>query len=530
MPSPLSRSGWIEVSDSKSASDPPVRRYAHQEGFHLSLYDSVPDERTHPSARVRFDMRNVLCLRPAAGSAVEVFLPTGRKPYKLFASFGAADDEGAAAWLRLWCSSVDFGNVDRRLRLHRDYSLVLALDNTCWSQEAVPTSWRGASWRHLSLLHPAPPLLSPRSPHHPTYTPTTPRPSPLRFPAVCSEDSDSFPRAFLSSAEELPSALQLDAHEEAEEDAAAAAAGRRRASPSLSSASSASPPLSLPSPPLPSAFLPPPAHSSALLPSPLLAPPSTPAPPLPPPSLLPPPSAAAATPRFQFELPRHVDSSEAVVVNLPSGGKARVMLPAAAEAGQLVTFTLAPQAPAAMAACVAGDEGGPQRFEVRVPSGVPPSSELRVMTPLGVGLRLLLPAAAAPGHVLSFTATMPPPHLRVPAVLATPSARPAYFEAAVPLNLLPGEVFKAILPSAEAVLVTVPPAASKGTVLSFRAADRTGLGVSVAAREQQTGGEGELGAEDGKGESSQSSKSSHGSLSREHGGMVQLTVDTISKC
>ena len=88
-------------------------------------------------------------------------------------------------------------------------------------------------------------------------------------------------------------------------------------------------------------------------------------------------------------------------------------------------------------------------------------------------LRLLvpLPEGSGPGHTVGFSATMPPASLRMPCAIAKLKAGTAAdFEVHIPPQLTPGERFKALLPDAEAILVTVPPGGTPGSLLSFRAA------------------------------------------------------------
>ena len=92
------------------------------------------------------------------------------------------------------------------------------------------------------------------------------------------------------------------------------------------------------------------------------------------------------------------------------------------------------------------------------------------MTPYGVRLRVPLPPGSEPGHVVTFTATMPSSSLHMPCAIATPKpGRAADYEVCVPPQLGAGERFKAILPDTDTLLVTVPPGGTAGTLLSFRA-------------------------------------------------------------
>lgn len=162
----LSREGWLDVSNSKLHKGATFRRFVRHEGFHVSIcLSEAADLR---SVEFRFDLRNVLCIRATDDAerpgGVEMFLPAGKKPRRLTVMI--PDEEGNEEWFRLWCSAVDFWNVDTGLRNHRDPSLVLSMDNTCWSQQAV----RSASPRKrisevIAPLRRPPVVLSPRRAH-----------------------------------------------------------------------------------------------------------------------------------------------------------------------------------------------------------------------------------------------------------------------------------------------------------------------------------------------------------------------------
>jgi hypothetical protein len=177
---------------------------------------------------------------------------------------------------------------------------------------------------------------------------------------------------------------------------------------------------------------------------------------------------------FKVAVPQDVPSASAagtassMVVSLPTGERARVALPPDAKPGTLFSFKVAERAVslAVLAVVVSGDEGGPQVFGVQIPQAVTEGGELRVMTPYGMSAVLPLPQGAQTGEQLTFTAVMPPASQRMPCAFARPAPGENRFEVTVPARLTAGSRFKAILPSAEAVLVTTPEGAGAGAILS----------------------------------------------------------------
>ena len=190
---PPSKSGWLDVSDGRSK-ESHLRRFCCQVGFHLSLYQTAASAEAKATPARRRDLRNALCIRPTPdpraastypSSGVDIFWSdaASRKPRKTvvwFAGSSMADGE-PGEWLRLWCSAIDVGNVDGRLRRHRDPSLVHAMDESSWDQEAAPPP-RTLRVRILSV-QPARVLLSPRS-RPGEYVPTAPAPAPTAASAA----------------------------------------------------------------------------------------------------------------------------------------------------------------------------------------------------------------------------------------------------------------------------------------------------------------------------------------------------------
>ena len=154
-----------------------------------------------------------------------------------------------------------------------------------------------------------------------------------------------------------------------------------------------------------------------------------------------------------MRLPTSGSLPESIVVGLPNGGRARVRLPPGAQPGSTLNFDASP---AVEPVSVMASISGLNEFEIIVPQ-VPPRATLKAMTPHGVGVVVPLPPGAQPGSTIAFSATIPPSMRKIPAAPATPtSPNGREFEVSAPSELSEGERFRALLPSGEAILVTVP--------------------------------------------------------------------------
>ena len=105
-----------------------ARRFFVQDGFQVQYYDS--DARTKRNGR--FDLRNIVTLRPTADPSVtdgvELVISVnghGVATKTITVSFDDAKEE-APMWKAMWCSAVGETAVDERLKGFRQLALVNA--------------------------------------------------------------------------------------------------------------------------------------------------------------------------------------------------------------------------------------------------------------------------------------------------------------------------------------------------------------------------------------------------------------------
>ena len=103
-----------------------ARRFFVQDGFQVQYYDS--DARTKRNGR--FDLRNIVTLRPTADPSVtdgvELVISVngdGVATKTITVSFDDAKEE-APMWKAMWCSAVGETAVDERLKGFRQTALV----------------------------------------------------------------------------------------------------------------------------------------------------------------------------------------------------------------------------------------------------------------------------------------------------------------------------------------------------------------------------------------------------------------------
>eukprot|EP00965_Chrysotila_dentata_P261104 6214140-Pleurochrysis_carterae.AAC.2 len=131
-----------------------VKRHFVSRGFHVQYYEGPNGKRTG-----RFDLRNVLAMRPAtetdALGGVEMLIgsgaassgskspgPGGGGAKKVTILFPADDDNVTRKkWLGLWASAVSESALHADLKHFRDEDLAVDFDRAFWQQPPLPFSW-----------------------------------------------------------------------------------------------------------------------------------------------------------------------------------------------------------------------------------------------------------------------------------------------------------------------------------------------------------------------------------------------------
>jgi len=252
-------------------------RYFVSDGFHVMYFESEARTKRHG----RFDLRNVLNLRPAADmyNAVEFILAEGSKSKSIIVSF-QGDPSEKPKWLQLWCSAVEAANVDPALAEFRHESLADKFNYEYSEKEAIVSSRLKKS---NSVLTPR--RASTEPPKAPPINATAEKIATPHSPQPSQEMLDT-PRGSLMPGASSP-----------------------------------------PSRTIPAGMPPKPAGS-----------PVTPPLPLPPPSSSPPPADDEDT--FQITVPDGVNPGDKLKATTPSGVKVLLRVPEGAGPGTELNFTL----------------------------------------------------------------------------------------------------------------------------------------------------------------------------------------------
>jgi len=252
-------------------------RYFVSDGFHVEYFESEAMKKRNG----RFDLRNVLSLRPAADmyNAIEFVLAEGSKSKSIIVSFQSEPSE-KPRWLQLWCSAVEAANVDPALIEFRHESLAEKF-NYEFSDKAALVS---------SVLKKSNSVLTPRR-----ASAAPPKP----------------PAADVAQKASMLPTTNQEALDTPRDAASAAPLAPNIAAP--------------PAPSTPGAYKP--------------SPPSTPLPSMPPPVNLP-TSTADDEDTFQITVPDGVNPGDKLKATTPNGVKVLLRVPEGAGPGTELNFTL----------------------------------------------------------------------------------------------------------------------------------------------------------------------------------------------